>query len=124
MILGTGIDIVEIERIRIAVENKRFMQRVYTKDEIEYCESRGAQAVSSYAARFAGKEAVLKAFGSGLRGGKLTDIEILPDEKGCPKVRLYNFFDAEAKRIGLCQIHVSLSHARLYATAQVIFWRG
>ena len=122
MIIGTGIDIVEIDRIKKALENKRFIERVFTPKEIIYCESRGAQAAASYAARFAGKEAVLKAFGTGLTGGNLIDIEILPNEKGCPGVQLYKYFDDEAKNIGVTQIYISLSHARMYATAQVIFW--
>lgn len=122
MILGTGIDIVEIDRIKKALKNKRFIERVFTPKEIIYCESRGVQAVSSYAARFAGKEAVLKAFGTGLVGGDLLDIEILPDEKGCPGVQLYNYFKDKAKNLGVTNIHISLSHARMYATAQAIFW--
>lgn len=122
MIIGTGIDIVEIDRIKKALKNKRFIERVFTPKEIIYCESRGAQAASSYAARFAGKEAVLKAFGTGLVGGALLDIEILPDEKGCPGVQLYHYFEAEAKNVGVTHIYISLSHARMYATAQAIFW--
>ncbi|MBP2632158.1 MAG: Holo-(acyl-carrier-protein) synthase [Firmicutes bacterium] len=122
MIIGTGIDIVEIDRIKKALKNKRFIERVFTPKEIIYCESRGAQAASSYAARFAGKEAVLKAFGTGLVGGTLLDIEILPDDKGCPRVQLYHYFEDEAKDVGVTHIYISLSHARMYATAQAIFW--
>ncbi|WP_110955938.1 holo-ACP synthase [Anaerosinus massiliensis] len=122
MIIGTGIDIVEIDRIEKALQNPRFIERVFTTKEIIYCKSRGAQASASYAARFAGKEAVLKAFGTGLRGGSLLDIEILPNEKGCPQVRLYRYFSDKAKQIGVTHIYISLSHARMYATAQAIFW--
>lgn len=122
MILGTGIDIIEIERIKKAIKNKRFIERVFSRDEIQYCQSRGAQSVASYAARFAGKEAVLKAFGTGLVKGTLLDIEILPDEKGCPHVFLKGFFGEEAKRLAVQEIFISLSHAHAYATAQVIFW--
>lgn len=124
MIIGTGIDIVEIDRIRKATKKKYFISKVFTEKEILYCESRGMQAAASYAARFAGKEAVLKAFGTGLIGGSLLDIEILPDEQGCPKVTLFHYFANKAKNLAVSQIHISLSHARLYATAQVIFWRG
>lgn len=123
MILGTGIDIIEIERIKKAIKNKRFLERVFTTNEIKYCQSRGAQSAASYAARFAGKEAVLKAFGTGLVKGTLLDIEILPDGKGCPHVFLNGFFGEEAKRLEVNKIFISLSHAHAYATAQVIFWR-
>lgn len=79
MIRGIGTDIVEIARIRQAVAKERFVVRVYTEGERAYCEERGVQAAASFAARFSGKEAVLKAFGTGLRGGTLRDVEILPD---------------------------------------------
>jgi len=122
MITGTGIDIIEIERIKRAIANKRFVERVFTAAEKTYCESRGAQMAASYAARFAGKEAVLKAFGTGLVAGTLQDIEILPDEKGCPHVFLQGHFKALAQKQGVESIHISLSHAREYAMAQAIFW--
>lgn len=122
MIIGIGTDIIEISRIKKALKNKRFIERVFTPQEIIYCESRGVQAPASYAARFAGKEAVLKAFGTGLVGGTLLDIEILPDKKGCPSVQLYDYFHHEAKNMGVTRIYISLSHAQMYATAQVIFW--
>jgi len=122
MIVGIGTDIIEISRIKKALKNKRFIERVFTSQEIIYCESRGVQATASYAARFAGKEAVLKAFGTGLVGGTLLDIQILPDEKGCPSVQLYDYFAHEAKNTGVTRIYISLSHAQMYATAQVIFW--
>lgn len=122
MIIGTGIDIIEIERIEKAISVERFIQRVYSEAEIEYCASRGAQAAASYAARFAGKEAVLKAFGTGLVKGKLKEIEILPDEKGAPKVHVYGYFKELSMELGVESIHISLSHARQYAVAQAIFW--
>lgn len=124
MIIGTGIDLTEIARVEKAARNPRFLKRVFSEREIAYCDSRGAQAAASYAARFAGKEAVLKAFGTGWTGGKLTDIEILPDEKGRPTVCLSGYFERAARQMNLGEIHVSLSHEKLYAVAQVIFWRG
>ena len=117
MILGIGTDIIEIKRVRKAVENPRFLERVYTEKEREYCESRGAQRAASYAARWAGKEAVLKAFGTGLREGELTEIEILPDEQGCPQTVLTGFWAELAERRGISRALVSLSHAQEYATA-------
>ncbi|MBR2215919.1 MAG: holo-ACP synthase [Selenomonadaceae bacterium] len=117
MILGVGTDIIEIDRVKRAIQNEHFIKRVYTDKEINYCESRGRQAASSYAARFAGKEAVLKAFGTGLRDGSLLDIEILPDELGAPQVTLYGHFAALAAKKNIAAAHISLSHAREYATA-------
>ena len=81
-------DMVEIGRIRKAIQNEAFVQRVFTEAEQQYCYSRKTKAYESFAARFAGKEAVMKAFGTGLRGGRWTEIEILPDELGAPHVTL------------------------------------
>ncbi len=120
MIVGIGTDIVEIVRVRKAIKNEKFRERVYTEKERSYCEGRGAQAAASFAARFSGKEAVLKAFGTGLSGGSLLDVEILPDEKGCPVVFLYGFYKELAEKRGICKVHISLSHAQEYATAQCV----
>ena len=120
MILGIGTDIIEIERMRKAIQSHHFVERVYTERERAYCDSRGKQSAASYAARFAGKEAVLKAFGTGLRGGTLLDIEILPDDFGCPHVNLSGYYAGLAKEKKVAQVHISLSHAVEYATAQCI----
>lgn len=122
MIIGTGIDIIEIERVKKAVKNARFIERVFTREEQVYCQARGAQAAASYAARFAAKEAVLKAFGTGLRKGSLQEISILNNALGAPAVFLTGYFDELAKEKKVGSIYVSLSHARQYAVAQVIFW--
>ena len=121
MIAGLGTDIIEISRMCKALENPRFVERVFTEQERHYCDSRGAQRVSSYAARFAGKEAVLKAFGTGLRGGALLEIEILPDKLGCPQVFFYGYYARLASEMRISRICISLSHAREYAVAQCIF---
>ena len=71
LIVGIGTDIVEIARVKRAAAREAFLMRVYTEAERAYCESRGVQRMASYAARFAGKEAVMKALGTGLRGGTL-----------------------------------------------------
>ena len=117
MIFGTGIDIIEIARIKKVVESPRFRQRVYTTAELEYCRSRGANEIASLAARFAGKEAVAKAFGTGMYGGTFSDIEILPDELGAPRVRLSNGFAELVAAKKITKVHVSLSHAQTFATA-------
>ena len=124
MIAGLGTDIIEISRMVKALENPRFIERVFTAAEQAYCSSRGAAAAASYAARWAGKEAVLKAFGTGLREGKLSDIEILPDALGCPRVTLQGHFRELAEERGYDQILISLSHAREYAVAQYILGRN
>lgn len=124
MILGTGIDIVEIDRIEAAISRERFIQRVFTAAEQTYCNGRGRQRASSYAARFAGKEAVLKAFGTGLVGGELLNIEIMPNSEGCPQVFLTDYFADYAAGLGVTNIYISLTHARQYAAANVILWGG
>lgn len=124
MIIGTGIDIIEISRIKEAIKRQTFVHRVFTVGEQQYCESKGLQKASSYAARFAGKEAVMKAFGTGLAGGSLQDIEILLNDRGCPYVNLSGKFAELAKELGATSVHISLTHAREYAAAQAILWGG
>lgn len=124
MILGIGTDIIEIGRVKSALERPGFAERIFTAAEREYCEGRGAQRFASYAARFAGKEAVLKAFGTGLSSGSWQDVEILPDEAGRPTVRLSGHFAGLASGQGVTVVHVSLSHARDFAAAQAILWGG
>ena len=120
MLLGIGTDIVDVARVKQAVDNERFITRVYTPEEQRYCESRGNQKFQSYAARFSGKEAVMKALGTGLHGGTLQDIEILPDELGAPKVTLTGGFAKLAKSKGVNKIWISFSHTKEYATAQCV----
>lgn len=124
MILGIGIDIIEIERIKAALEQSRFACRVFTAAEQSYCEGRGVQRFASYAARFAGKEAVLKALGTGLSQGRWTDVEILPDDAGRPTARLSGYFGELAAAMGVSCVHISLSHSRDYAAAQAVLWGG
>ena len=124
MIIGTGIDIIEIRRVAQAIEKPAFISRVFTRHEQEYCESRGKQRAASYAARFAAKEAVLKAFGTGLRKGTLQDIWITNDDNGRPAVRLDGYFAVLARHLRVSDIHISLTHAIDYAAAQAILWGG
>lgn len=124
MIIGIGIDIIEIARVEAALQNARFVSRVFTGAEQQYCQSRGKQSAASYAARFAAKEAVLKAFGTGLSGGSLQDIEVFCDSKGCPHVKLSGYYALLAQEYGVTAIHISLTHAKTYAAANVVFWGG
>ena len=117
MILGVGCDIIHVARVARAAEKENFLTRVYTPAERAYAMQRGAGYAASLAARFAGKEAVLKAFGTGLRGGTLHDVEILPDALGAPEVHLHGFFAARAAEMGVTRVWVTLSHEKEYATA-------
>ena len=117
MIIGIGTDIVSIARIERATEKDAFIKRVYTKTEISYANGRGKGRAASFAARFAAKEAVLKAFGTGLRGGELTEIEVITDDLGAPHIKLYGTFLNKAKEKNIESVHISLSHEREYATA-------
>lgn len=121
-IVGLGLDLVEVERMAKAIGRLRFVQRVFTPGEIAACESRGAGRAASYAARFAAKEAVLKALGTGLRGGTLQDAEVRNDELGQPRMVLHGPFAALAAARGVVEIHLSLTHTRQYAAAQCLLW--
>ncbi len=120
MIIGIGCDIIEVQRIEKAVQSESFKQRVFTTAEIAYCESRGKQQYASFAARFAAKEAVLKALGTGLRGGALTEIEVLNDELGCPKLHLHGYHLDLACSKGASSWHLTLSHSKETAMAYVV----
>ena len=117
MILGVGCDIIRVNRVARAAEKEHFLTRVYTPAERAYAMQRGVGRAASLAARFAGKEAVLKAFGTGLRGGTLHDVEILPDALGAPEVHLHGFFAARAAEMGVTRVWVTLSHEKEYAMA-------
>ena len=120
MIVGVGCDIIEIERIARAIKSESFIRRVFTAEEAAYCQRRGQQAAASFAARFAAKEAVLKALGTGLREGSLQEIAVDNDGLGKPLVQLSGHFAMLAKQLGVKNIQISLSHSRELATAYVI----
>ena len=125
MVVGIGIDLIEIHRLKKAIENPLFVQRVFTPAERADCDSRGRQNAAAYAARFAAKEAGMKALGTGLSGGGTwQDIEILPDEKGQPLMQLTGFFGDLAAEMQISRVFVKMSHAQEFATAQVLLWRG
>ena len=120
MILGIGCDVIELKRIEKAVAGDGFCQRVYTEAEIAYCRSRGVQATASFAVGFAAKEAVLKALGTGLRGGALTEIEVVHDALGKPEISLKGYFLRLAQSKGVVNIQLSLSHSRENGIAYVV----
>ena len=120
---GIGIDVVKVERLVEALERfgERFEKRIFTDAELAYCR-RHKDPLPHLAARFAAKEAALKAFGTGLRGRlRFTQIEVSNDESGRPML----VFRGEAERLfrsmGVFRTHVSLTHERQYAVAVVIF---
>ena len=122
MILSTGIDIVEVYRIRKTItRTPRFLHRVFTAGERAHCDGKGVAAHQSYAGRFAAKEAFLKALETGWRG-KITwhDIEVVNDGDGVPSLNVRG----EALRIlterGAEVVHLSISHTTEHAVAQVI----
>ena len=120
MIIGIGMDIVEIPRIKAAIEREAFVRRVFTEAEAAYCRSRGVQQAASFAARFAAKEAVAKALGTGFTGVNIKDIEVVAEAGGKPSIVLHGSFNALAGRLGVRKIHVTLTHAREYAAAQAV----
>lgn len=124
MIVGVGCDIIEIERIARAIKSESFTRRVFTAEEAAYCQRRGQQAAASFAARFAAKEAVLKALGTGLREGSLQEIAVDNDGLGKPLVQLSGHFAMLAKQLGVKNIQISLSHSRDFAVAYVIMEDG
>ena len=99
----------------------RFTERVFTAQEREYCESKGVAAFQSYAARFAAKEAFLKALKTGWRG-KITwkDIEVVQSEEGVPSLSVTGEAETLLNELGADTIHISLSHTADHAIAQVI----
>ena len=121
MILGIGIDLIEVDRVREKIErNEAFKTTVFSVEEIAWCE-RQANRAENYAARFAAKEAFLKATGRGLAlGYELANIEIINDPSGRPVMRLAGVYLDEASKSNWNHIHVSLSHLRQTACAVVI----
>ena len=117
-----GNDIIEIKRIADAINKSGlFLQRLFTEDEIAYCESRNKGKYESYAGIYAAKEAFLKALGTGLRKGSWLDIEIDHDKSGAPFIRLQGVFKEIYDEKGYKNILVSISHCRSYAMSTVIF---
>ena len=116
---------IEVGRVRqVMARTPRFTERVFTERERVYCDSRGVAAAEHYAARFAAKEAALKALGTGWAGGVAWhDVEILPAENGAPTLvfhrRARELFDQR----GAQAAHISLSHTSEHAIAQVILER-
>lgn len=125
MIVSIGIDIIEVRRVReVLARTPRFAERVFTDAERAYCESRGVVAAQHYAARFAAKEAALKALQTGWRGGiSWQDVEIAARESGAPYLLLHGMARELFEKSGATTAHLSLSHTSEHAIAQVILER-
>ena len=114
MVKGIGIDIIEIERIKKAVAKSgdKFLKKVFTDHELTYCNKKSKLKVPELAARFAAKEAYMKALGTGLRGIHFKEIEIRNDKAGQPYLKVRGKF--------LPKVHLSLSHSLDFAVAAVV----
>ena len=115
---AVGIDMLAISRLQRVLDRHgtRFLRRVYTPEEVAFCRGR----VAELAARFAAKEAVMKALGTGIRGVAWREIEVLPDRRGKPLIYLYGRAKERADKIGLRALDVSLTHERDFAVASVV----
>lgn len=113
-----GIDIIEIDRIQAVLERfgDRFLRRIYTERERERYGRRPAEL----AARFAAKEAVMKALGTGIRGVRWRDIEVLPNRRGKPIIILHETAARRAEQLGFTHLAISLTHSRTQAMAVVV----
>jgi holo-[acyl-carrier protein] synthase len=125
VIISIGIDIIEVARIReVLLRTPRFADRVFTAAERTYCDSRGVVAAQHYAARFAAKEAALKALQTGWRGGiSWQDVEISSRESGAPFLIFRGEVLTVFEKFRATATHLSMSHTSEHAIAQVILER-
>ena len=119
MIFGIGVDIIDVSRICDAMENERFLERIFSEDERAYFTSKQF-APETVAANFAAKEAFSKALGTGIRGFSLCEVSALRDEAGKPYFKLSGDAKKRAEEAGITALHLSLSHTRETAIAYVI----
>lgn len=120
MITGLGVDIVEIERMRAALERRpRIRERLFSEEERRYCDKRSKPEVH-YALRFAAKEAVLKALGTGFSGMRFTDVEVVRETSGRPVPRLSGRAAERAEELGVVELHLSLSFTHSTAVASAV----
>lgn len=120
MITGLGVDIVEIGRMATALErHPRMRERLFSAEERAYCDKRNRPEIH-YALRFAAKEAVLKALGTGFAGMKFTDVEVVRDAGGRPAPRLSGRAKEVADSLGVVELHLSLSYTHTTAVASAV----
>ncbi len=119
-ISGLGVDIVEIDRMRAALErHPRMRERLFSAEERAYCEGRNKPEIH-FAMRFAAKEAVLKALGTGFSGIRFTDVEVVRDDRGKPVPRLSGRAAEAAAAAGVIEMHLSLSFTHTTAVASAV----
>jgi holo-[acyl-carrier protein] synthase len=121
MLVGTGIDVIEVPRIARSIERfgERFLQRVFTEQEITYCRAR-AMAAESFAARFAAKEAGAKALGTGIQHGVTwKELEVRREPGGRPTLHMSGRARAIARQLGVARVSLSLTHTATLAMAAV-----
>ena len=118
MKIATGVDLIEIARIEevVARHGKHYLERIFTPAELEYCGKRA----ESLAGRWAAKEAVAKALGTGIGDVAWTEIEILGDEQNAPALILHGMAESKAKELGLTNWSVSISHSQSHTVAFVV----
>jgi holo-[acyl-carrier protein] synthase len=121
MVIGVGVDIVEIRRIATALQGSASMaRRVFTPKEIDYCSQRKVQ-YQHFAGRFAAKEAALKALGTGWQGGiRWTDVEVIAETTGRPYLALHGKAQELFQQSGASRAHLSITHSKEYAVAVVV----
>jgi len=120
MITGLGVDIVEIDRMREALTRRpAIKERLFSAEERAYCDKRSRPEVH-YALRFAAKEAVLKALGTGFSGMRFTDVEVMRERSGRPVPRLSGRAAERADELGIVEMHLSLSFTRTTAVASAV----
>jgi holo-[acyl-carrier protein] synthase len=122
VIISIGIDIIEVRRVReVMARTPRFVERVYTMSERAYCDGRGVVAAQHYAARFAAKEATLKALQTGWAGGiAWQDVEVAAHTSGAPILLFHGLVRELYEKSGARAAHLSISHTTEHAIAQVI----
>lgn len=116
MIIGVGNDIIEIDRVKKACENRAFLTRCFTENEIREL----GDSIDSLAGNYAVKESVAKAFGTGFRGIELTEIEVLRNKLGAPTVNLYGNAEKLAKELDVKKVFVTISNLKDLVSAVVV----
>jgi len=122
VIVGLGTDIIEIVRIGQMIERhgELFLNRIYTEQEISYCQRR-KESYQHFAGRWAAKEAVMKALGTGfIRGINWQDIEVVASQNGQPNIKTQGGAGEMAERLGIGEFLITISHCRAYATATAV----
>jgi holo-[acyl-carrier protein] synthase len=120
MIVGIGIDLIEVKKIAKNIHSETYLRKVFTEAEIEECRL-AANSAERFAGKFAAKEAFMKAIGKGIRQGIwFTQIEVLNEESGAPYVRVNGDMETPMNELGVKNIHISVTHTKSTAAAIVV----